>query len=307
MASGNAATGQGRSTRKAKSPVDIALNAGMQPMLVGHGFRRKTKRYFVRETSGAIQYVAISPPDHRVGYLNCIFDASAGIISKEISNLAEELKLNQRLFIYIKHTDHECHVECQLGDISRFNGRIDVEKIRKTPFFLRPFTSIPMIYDHIPEMKEFGALCRSIDSSPSSYQASKWAETYAIQHALLVEKYVLPWFAQCEDMKYLARWIEHWVGQRAKSRNLLLATACCLASDFDAAKIILKRVIDRAEIPFDKFYKKELRYQKKMKFLKTPEGQKRKAEELARIIFTGKKKRAEDARALARYFDIDFD
>lgn len=307
MASSKAATGQGRSARKAKNPVDIALNAGMRPMLVGHGFKRKTKRYFVRETSGAVHYVAIKPPDHRVGYLNCMFDASAGIISKEISNIVQKLKLNTNLFIYIKHTDHHCHVECQLDDVSRFNGRVDVDKVKRTPFFLRPFASIPMIYDHIPEMKEFGALCRRIDSSPSSYLVPKWSETYAVQHAQLFEKYVLPWFNQCDDMKYLARWIEHWVGKRTKSGNLLLATACCLSSDFDAAKTILKRVVDQTKTPFSKIYKRQLRYQNKMRFLKSLKDRKRRAEEFARMISKGKKKGADDAIKLARYFDIDLD
>ena len=305
MASSKTATGQERPTRKAKNPVDIAINFGMRPMLVGHGFKRKTKRYYVRETSSAVQYVAISPPDHRGGYLNCMFDASAGIISKEILNIEEKLELNKDLFTYIKYTDHKCHVECQLDDISRFNARIDVNKLKRIPFFLRPFTAIPMIYDHIPEMKEFGALCRSIDSSPSSYQTPKWAETYAIHHAQLFEKYVLPWFDKCDDPKYFTRWIEHWVGQRRKSGNLLLATACCLASDFDAAKTILKRVVDQAEIPFDKVYKRELRQQRRKKFLKTSENQKRKAEELARMISTSKRKSADDAGTLARYFKID--
>ena len=69
----------------------------------------------------------------------------------------------------------------------------------------------------------------------------------------------------------------------------------------------MKRVVDHTKIPFEKIYKRELHYQKKMKFLKTSEGQKRKAEELARMIFTGKKKSADDAATLARYFDINFD
>lgn len=307
MASRKAAADQQRSTRQTKNPVDIALDAGTRPMLIGHEFKRKTKRYYVRETSSAVQYVAISPPRPRDGYLSCLHNATAGIISKEILNIAQELKINALTYIYIKHTDHDCHAQCQLYDISRFNARIDVDKIKRTPFFLRPFTSIPMIYDHIPEMREFGALCRRIDSSPSSYLTPKWAETYAIQHAQLLEKYLIPWFDQCDDMKYLAKWIEYWVGKRAKSSNLLLATACCLASEFDAAKTILKRVVDKAELPLDKIYRKAYRYERKKKALKTREDQKRRAEEFARAISANNRKKADEAGTLARYFGINLD
>lgn len=84
MASDTAAAGQGRSARRAKKPVDIELEAGMRPMLIRHGIQRQTQRHLVRETTTAVQYVAITPPDRREGYLTCLYDVSAGITIKQL-------------------------------------------------------------------------------------------------------------------------------------------------------------------------------------------------------------------------------
>lgn len=290
---------------KMRIPVDIALDAGLRPMLIRHGFTRKTKRYFVRERPGAIHYVAITPPDRRSGYLTCLHRASAGIISKKIVKIVEELDL-RKLFIHKKYTDRDCHFECDLEDIYRFKARIDFEEnIRNQPFFLRPFVKFPRVEIYIPEMREFVALWRKIDAFPSSPLASSMADAYAHQEAQLHEKYILPWFDQCEDMNYFAQWVEYWVGRRAKTPNLLLATAYCLASNFEDARTHLKNAVALTDISFDKTYRQELRYENKMKFRKTIEGRKKKAKKISESIMAMRKRTAEDARALARYFDID--
>lgn len=305
MASGGSQTARGQSARRAKKPVDIALDAGMRPMLLKHGFQRKTNRYFVRETSSAVQYVDISPPDRREGYLTCQYDATAGIVSKEISRIASELNLGNRLLIHIKRTSRECHVECDLGDIERFHARVDTEKLRKTPFFLRPFILKPMIYDHIPEMGEFRALCKKIYNSHLLPITPETENDYAIKRAELFEKYSLAWFDQCDQPEYFVRWIEFWVGRRAKSKNLLLATACCLASDSEGARTILQKIVDLPEESFEKIYKRELRYEKEFGRYKTIEGRQRSAKKMANSIMTMRRRSVEDARILARYFNIE--
>lgn len=291
--------------RKMRNPVDIALDAGMRPMLIGHGFTRKTKRYFVRETSSAVQFVAINPPHYRTGYLNCLYIASAGIIMKDITELVEILDL-RRLTALINHANRDCHFSCTIDEIYKYNARIDIRKIKSNKiFFLRPFVKFPKIEIYIPEMNEFGRLCRKIDSVPAPSNMSELTQIYAQQESNLFEKYMLPWFDKCEDREFSANWIEYLEGRGTKSGNLLLATAFCLASNFDRARPYLQSAISRGEKTYDEIYRDALRYENKKKYRKTSANREKAARKNADMFFVGRKRKALDARALARHFGID--
>lgn len=308
MASGKAATGQRRSTRKAKNPVDIALNAGMRPLLIGHGFHRKTKRYYIRETEQSIQFVPIHAGTRR-GYMGGAgFEAAGCVLNKELLRLCDELELGP-LYPMYRHSDHHCHLTCNLRDYRKFFiFRPYKEDLKKRSFLFRlsqSFRRYPEVEDELPEIAAFRQAYSRFEDNIQSEESIPLIEDYGKLRADVFEKYIMPWFEKCEDIKFVARWIGEINGPRSY-QGLLEATAYCAAGEFELARPALQELIKRENKTRDDYFKECRKpslnpiiflYRKSVRF----------SNKYADFAYGYFKHQAASGRALAERFGIELD
>ena len=308
MASSKAATGQGRSNRKAKNPVDIALNAGMRPMLVRHGFKRKTKRYYVRETEQSVQFVPIHAGTRRGYQGGAGFEACGCVLNKEVLRLCDELGLGE-LYPRYRHTDHHCHLTCDLRDYGKFFiFRPYKEELRKRSFLFRlskSFSRGPELEEGIPEIAAYRQAYSRFEDNIQSEGSIPLIEDYGKLRADVFEKYIMRWFEKCEDIKFVARWIGEISGLRSY-RGLLAATAYCAAGEFELARPALQNLIKRENKTRDDYFK-ECRRPSLNPFIFLHRKSVRYSNRYADFAYGYFKHQARSGRALAERFGIELD
>lgn len=308
MALGNAARGQKRSARKAKNPVDIALNAGMRPMLIGHGFHRKTKRYFIRETEQSIQFVPIHAGNRRGYQGGAGFEACGCILNKELLRLCDELKLGE-LYPLCRHTGHHCHLTCNLLDYHKFFiFRPYKEDLRKRSYLFRlskTYRRGPEIEDGIPEIAAFRPAYSRFEDNIQSEESIPLIEDYGRLRADVFGKYIMPWFEKCEDIKFVARWIGEISGPR-RNIGLLVATAYCAAGEFELARPALQDLVKRENKTRDDYFR-ECRRPSLNPITFLHRTSVRFANEYADFAYGYFKHQAASGRALAERFGIELD
>ena len=225
----------------------IALDAGMRPMLIRHGFTRKTKRYYVRETENSVQVVPIHAGT-RHGYRGGAGFCDCGNVSiKELDKLGEELQLGY-LHPKYRHTDHDCHMTCDLSDYdSFFNVAPFRREMRKKHFIRWMFIGAPSEEESIPEVLALRELYSKFEDSIDRPESVPLIEDYGRARSDTFEKYIIPWFDKCDDISFAVQWIEERGGRGNKTGCLLLAAASCLAGDFEKARPELLKAIAEAK------------------------------------------------------------
>ena len=309
MALGKGATGQGRSTRKAKNPVDIALDAGMRPMLIGHGFQRKTKRYFVRETDKSIQFVPIYAGTRRGYQGGAGFGACGCVLNKEILKLSDELQLGT-LDPRHRNTNHDCHLTCDLRAFHYFfNIRPYKENLKERSILFRlskTFSRGPEFEDGIPEIAEFRTVYSRFEDNIESEESIPLIEDYGKLRADVFERYIIPWFEKCEDIKFATRWIGEIGGQRYSYRGMLAATACCVSGDLETARTAIRGLIKNENKTQEDYYKECRRPSLSIfSFLHVKSA--RYCNKYARFAYGYFRQQAIKARALAERFGIELE